>query len=225
MPGGTALSGAVPLSRRWFPAVAGMAGCAVAAFTARGRGRELNERAYRALNGTGGHRAGTTFRAITELGSIWASVGATVVLSAAGRRREAVNALGAAGTTWLAGQALKKVYLRPRPYHALPDVRLLIGEPRGASWPSSHPAVLLAFLTVASRNLDLSAPVRLVLAGLAGTVGLSRVYLGVHYPADVAGGLLLGRGMADLWSAALPAGALQALEGGRARLPRRARVQ
>ena len=98
-------------------------------------------------------------------------------------------------------------------------------KPNGTSWPSSHPAVLLAFLTVAARNLDLSAPVRLVLAGLAGIVGLSRVYLGVHYPADVAGGLLLGRGMADLWSAALPAGALQALEGGRARLPRRARVQ
>jgi membrane-associated phospholipid phosphatase len=196
----------------------------VAAVTARGRGRELDERAYRTLNGIGGRRAGAAFRAITELGSIWASVGATVVLSASGRRREGVNALGAAGTTWLAGQALKKIYLRPRPYHALPDVHLLIGEPRGTSWPSSHPAVLLAFLTVAGRNLDLSAQMRLALAGLAGAVGLSRVHLGVHYPADVAGGLLLGRAMADLWSAAVPPGALRDRRAG-ARLPGRARVQ
>jgi undecaprenyl-diphosphatase len=104
---------------------------------------------------------------------------------------------------WLAGQGAKRWFSRPRPYDALANVRLLIDRPRGTSWPSSHPAVLLAFVTVASRNLGLEPGARAALAGLAGAVAMSRVYLGVHYPADVVGGLLLGRGVADLWSAAV----------------------
>ncbi|MGH2738414.1 MAG: phosphatase PAP2 family protein [Actinomycetota bacterium] len=35
---------------------------------------------------------------------------------------------------------------------------------------------------------------------MAGAVGASRVSLGVHYPADVMGGLLLGRAVAEAWS-------------------------
>jgi membrane-associated phospholipid phosphatase len=63
--------------------------------------------------------------------------------------------------------------------------------------------VLLTFGTVLARDLDAPGRVRSRLVGLAGLVGASRVYLGVHYPADVAGGLLLGKGLADLWSAAV----------------------
>src|SRR5204863_2410282 len=78
---------------------------------------------------------------------------------------------------------------------------LLIAEPRGTSWPSSHPAVLLAFGLVLARDLRASRATQRQLAALAGLVGLSRISLGVHYPADVVGGLLLGLGVADLWSA------------------------
>jgi membrane-associated phospholipid phosphatase len=38
------------------------------------------------------------------------------------------------------------------------------------------------------------------LTGLAGAIGASRVALGVHYPADVVGGLLLGRAVGEAWS-------------------------
>ena len=66
----------------------------------------------------------------------------------------------------------------------------------GTSWPSSHPAVLLAFVTVASRQLGAGPPARTALDLLAAVVAVSRVYVGVHYPSDVAAGLLLGRGVA-----------------------------
>jgi membrane-associated phospholipid phosphatase len=104
---------------------------------------------------------------------------------------------------WAIGQGLKRAFARPRPYQALEGFRLLIAEPKGTSWPSSHPAVLLTFGTVLGRDLGAPAGVRRRLTALSGLVGLSRVYLGVHYPADVVGGLVLGRGVADLWSAAI----------------------
>jgi undecaprenyl-diphosphatase len=185
---------------RWIPALAGLGALAIAGISARGRGQAIDRSLYRAVNRGSGPLTDAFFKGITELGSVWASAGATVALLRAGRKREGLDAMGAALAMWALGQALKKMWDRPRPYHALDDARLLIAEPAGTSWPSSHPAVLLAFLTVATRDLDASDGVKAAAEGLAGLVGLSRVYLGVHYPADVAGGLLLGRGVADMWT-------------------------
>jgi membrane-associated phospholipid phosphatase len=170
---------------------------AVGAWTSSGLGSELDRDAFRAANQ--GASAGTDrfYRGVTELGSIWASVGAAAVLAGAGRRRAAARGLSAASLTWLAGQGLKKVFGRPRPYVADAEgTNLRIGEPNGTSWPSSHPAVLLAFLTVASRELGAGRSARVALDALAATIGLSRVYVGVHYPGDVVGGVLVGKGVA-----------------------------
>jgi membrane-associated phospholipid phosphatase len=180
--------------------VAWLAGAALA--TGLLASTELGDRVdvglFRAVNRGRGPGADRFFRGITELGSIWASIGAAGVLAAGGRRRAAARGLGAASAAWLAGQGLKRLFDRPRPYVADPDgVRLLAQPPRATSWPSSHPAVLLAFVTVAGRDLELSLVARTALRGLAAAVGISRTYVGVHYPADVVGGLLLGQAVAD----------------------------
>src|SRR6266545_233282 len=155
-----------------------------------GRGKAVDHRIFRAVNRGHGDRADAFFGGLTELGSIAASAAAGGALAAGGRRRTALRALGAAGTMWLVGQGMKRLYLRARPYDALPEVvRLLIGRPRGTSWPSSHPAVLLATLTVAGEELGLSRAERAALNALPAAVGLSRIYLGVHYPSDVVAGL------------------------------------
>jgi membrane-associated phospholipid phosphatase len=186
-------------ARRLARAVAlGGAAVAVGVAVSGGRGGALDEQAFREMNRGRGPGADLLFTGVTELGSIWASAGAAAVLAASGRRRAAAKGLAAAGITWLAGQGLKKLFLRPRPYAADPDgVRLLIGPPHATSWPSSHPAVLLSFATVAGREAGLSRTGRAVLTGLGALVGISRTYVGVHYPGDVAGGLLLGRAVAD----------------------------
>ena len=75
----------------------------------------------------------------------------------------------------------------------------MIAPPMGTSWPSSHPAVLTAFATVAARELHLGAASRATLGVLGLTVATSRVYLGVHYPSDVVSGFLVGRAVAAIW--------------------------
>lgn len=188
------------MNARRIARVVGLGGAALAVgvWSSGGRGREADERAFRTVNRAAGPRADRLFTGITELGSIWASVGAAAVLAATGRRRAAATGLAAASAAWLAGQGLKKVFERPRPYEAdAQGTRLLVGPPKASSWPSSHPAVLLAFVEAAGRGSDLPGSARSALGGLVAAVGASRIYVGVHYPADVAGGLLLGRAVAE----------------------------
>ena len=183
-------------------ALAGAA-AAVAVASTRPAGRELDAALFADVNAGHGPEADRLFRGVTELGSLYAAGAAAGAIFVAGRRGPALRALGAAVATWAAGQALKKVVDRPRPYQAdAAGTRRMIAPPTGTSWPSSHPAVLTSFTRVAARELSLGAAPRAVLTGLDLTVGTSRVYLGVHYPSDVAGGLLLGRAIAALWPSA-----------------------
>jgi undecaprenyl-diphosphatase len=165
-------------------------------------GRGVDAELFGELNRGHGPEADRFFTGVTELGSIWAAGAAAGILALTGRRRAAANAFAAAGAAWLAGQGLKKVAHRPRPYDADADgTRLLVGRPNATSWPSSHPAVLTAFTRVAARDLALGPISRVGLTGLDLSVAASRVYVGVHYPSDVVSGLLIGRTIGRLWPA------------------------
>lgn len=163
-------------------------------------GREADAGLFAAVNRGHGDRADRVFEGVTELGSLYAVGAAAGVLGVLGRPRPALRALSAAGVTWLMGQGLKRLVDRPRPYVADPDgTRAMIAPPMGTSWPSSHPAVLTTFTAVAGRELEAGASARCGLSALGLTVAASRVYLGVHYPSDVASGFLLGRAVAAVW--------------------------
>jgi membrane-associated phospholipid phosphatase len=163
-------------------------------------GRELDENLFKALNAEHDETVDRFFAGITELGSLYAASAAAGALALAGRRREGARALAAAGATWLLLQGAKRLVDRPRPFLADPEgARRKIAEPHGTSWPSSHPAVLTTFTRVAARELGIGAVGRSALTGLDASVAASRVALGVHYPSDVASGLLFGRAVARLW--------------------------
>lgn len=89
---------------------------------------------------------------------------------------------------------------RPRPsLEHVPVARRVRRLPATTSFPSGHAASAAAFLVGAAREAPATAvPLGLLAAG----VGLSRVWTGAHYPADVLTGGLLGAAVA--W--ALPSG-------------------
>ncbi len=80
------------------------------------------------------------------------------------------------------------IYFRPRPF-AAHDVSLLIGKLADGSFPSAH-----AFLSFAMAFMIYfySKKLGIVFLVLAAFVSVSRIYVGVHYPLDVLGGILLG---------------------------------
>jgi membrane-associated phospholipid phosphatase len=163
-------------------------------------GPAVDRELFEVMNRGRGRRSDRFLTGVTELGSYHAAGSAGAVLAVSGRRRAALRALGAATATWLLLQGIKRVVDRPRPADADPaGTRTLIARPNGTSWPSSHPAVLTTFTRVAARELGLRPSLRAALTALDLTVALSRVSVGVHYPSDVASGLLLGRAVARVW--------------------------
>lgn len=80
------------------------------------------------------------------------------------------------------------IYFRPRPFDSH-EVNLLFYKPWDSSFPSNPATVGFSVATaIWLYNRRLGA----LLLGLATLFGLSRIYCGVHYPADVVAGALLG---------------------------------
>ncbi len=92
--------------------------------------------------------------------------------------------------------ALKYSINRKRPFETYPDV-VKKSDGGGLSFPSGHTSG--AFATATTLSLQYPKWYVIVPSYLwAGTVGYSRMHLGVHYPSDVAGGILVGAGSAFL---------------------------
>lgn len=89
-------------------------------------------------------------------------------------------------------QILKRILQRPRPT----EFRII--EETGYSFPSGHSMVSMAFYGYLIylclkyiNNKYLKWSLTVALSVLIGTIGVSRIYLGVHYTSDVLGGFLI----------------------------------
>jgi len=128
----------------------------------------------------------------TELGLGTVQLALLVLLCTFGGpagRRVAGLCLFAFLVSGVAAQILKEVADRPRPTVIVPDHRLLIEMLRYNSFPSGHTATSFAIAVVAGACYRRW---RIPLLLAAALVGVSRVYVGVHFPSDVLAGALLG---------------------------------
>ena len=103
----------------------------------------------------------------------------------------------------IVGDVAKALYYRPRPYLFDPSAFILrVAGDVDSSYPSGHALIVsigAAFCLARFRHKTVGA----VLAFEAALVCYSRVYLGVHYPLDVVGGVFLGVAIALIGSLAI----------------------
>jgi undecaprenyl-diphosphatase len=94
---------------------------------------------------------------------------------------------------------LKESVDRPRPEHADPGLDAAVATPGSPSFPSGHTATAFAAAAVVGAFYP---RLRWPLYSLAALVGLSRIYLGVHFTLDVLAGATLGLaiGLGLVWA-------------------------
>lgn len=129
---------------------------------------------------------------ITSLGNaglIWITIAFVLLLMKRYQKCGVCLLCAIALATHLGEDFLKPIFGRVRPCNVFPDVVLLIHRPHTPSFPSGHTMVGFASATVLyyyNRRLGIIAYL------LAAAIAFSRLYLFVHYPTDILGGIFFG---------------------------------
>lgn len=137
------------------------------------------------------------FTTITEA-KFWiipALIGAVIFIKI--ERKKAIIILGLAILTVaitdpVSSQLLKPLFDRHRPCHPVFFIQggnFLCGMKYSLSFPSSHAMNIFAQATLLSRFYPKKATIFYCFALL---IGISRIYVGVHYPSDIIGGAIFG---------------------------------
>ncbi len=157
------------------------------------------DRAILVLLRTRGHRPAVertivAYSRLGEHGGCWLALGGAgaVIERDPDRRRRWRRGVRIVAAAYVLNQAVKLAVRRRRP--ELPELPPLTPTVSRLSFPSAHATTSFA----AARAFKGLVPAGILYAAAA-AFGLSRPYLGVHYPTDVLAGAVLGTVVADLW--------------------------
>jgi undecaprenyl-diphosphatase len=128
------------------------------------------------------------FSSLGEHAALWLAAGTLGALVDRPRRARWRRGVVVVGATYALNTAIKALVRRPRP--VVEGLPALVATPTRLSFPSAHSSTSFAAARAYGRLVP-AAPLYATAAAMAA----SRVYLGVHYPTDVAAGALLGLAM------------------------------
>ncbi|MGG3561880.1 phosphatase PAP2 family protein [Neobacillus rhizosphaerae] len=132
------------------------------------------------------------FRLITRLGGADLTIASTLILillSSGAAKLTAISSALALSASHIPVHILKEVLPRRRPYVKIEKTKTHENPLRDPSFPSGHTT---AIFSVVIPYILYVPHLSFFLIPLAISVGLSRIYLGLHYPSDVLAGALLG---------------------------------
>ena len=124
-----------------------------------------------------------------DLGMIWIIL-AVLMIGKADYRKTGVTVLVTLVFTTIMGEGiLKHIVKRKRPFIGKENKELLIKEPSSFSFPSGHTSSSFAVAVVFLRS---NSNISTIIVLIALAIAFSRMYLKVHYPSDIVGGMILG---------------------------------
>lgn len=130
---------------------------------------------------------------ITSLGNggiVWIVATIALLIPKKTRKVGLMSAVALIGSLIINNHIIKNLVQRPRPFVTFTDIRILIPKPSEFSFPSGHTSSSFAATAVFYRFLPKKVGIPAVV--LAGFIGFSRLYVGVHYPTDVLAGAIMG---------------------------------
>jgi membrane-associated phospholipid phosphatase len=129
--------------------------------------------------------------AFTQLGNFIFAVLVTVVLYLSGNRTLAYELILGTMILGLIVQTMKILIHRTRPYIKLQNIRIIGSRASGQSFPSGHTSQAFFLATLLSHYIGAGVYTGAFFM-IAALVGVTRIYVGMHYPRDVLGGAMVG---------------------------------
>ncbi len=137
----------------------------------------------------------TFFTRLGDMGIIWIILGLILLFPKKTRRGGFDTLVCLATSTIFNDFVLKNLVARIRPYEIINSLVLMVPAESSFSFPSGHTSVSFAAATALTFAFGKKGAWAFIPAAL---MGFSRLYVGVHYPTDVLGGMVVGTAIAAL---------------------------
>jgi membrane-associated phospholipid phosphatase len=156
-------------------------------------GQRLDSRVFRLINMRGYPRWLDRFMWLaTQAGNMLAAFLAAFIFLILNYHRLATEIIFGSLTLWLLVEMIKALSDRDRPFLSLDKTRVVGWREKGDSFPSGHTTQIFFLMTLFIHYFQLRLGESFALYAVAALVGFTRIYVGAHYPRDVAAGVVLG---------------------------------